>query len=74
MKIQRVVLERQLSAAHASLAASIAAVEAALAAAGMLEDEGDEPEVGCRHPAESRKNLSTSGWDRWQCTLCGHVH
>ena len=73
MSIPRDVLERQLGAVHASLAAATAAVEAAMSAAGMIEDE-EADDAECKHPAESRRNYSTSGWERWQCGLCGHMH
>ncbi len=46
-----------------------AAIEAALS---LLEEEGKAPE--CKHPPDSRQDLSTMGHERWKCKLCGYIH
>ena len=47
-------------------------IEAALS---LLEEEKDgQNGEQCAHPKDSRRDMSTMGWDRWECKDCGHVH
>jgi len=68
MKKERLEMFRSL------LISSVAAQEAAIS---LLEEEigeeFDEKET-CPHPKDSRKDMSTMGFDRWQCKDCGYVY
>lgn len=48
-----------------------AAIEAAYE---LLTQDQQEQEPECEHPLDKRKNYSTMGIQRWQCTLCGYLY
>jgi transposase-like protein len=48
-----------------------AAIEAAY---DILTQDQQETAPECEHPQDKRKDYSTMGTKRWQCTLCGYLY
>lgn len=49
-----------------------AAIDAMLAF--LCHQSEEEKPKECPHPPDRRKNYSTMGTNRWQCSDCGYLH